>query len=84
MTVAKQMDIRANIKNYFDIAYNGDPVFVPRKGNRNVYIISQQEYEAFQKAKQNAEYLTMIDRSLSQFQANETVSLSLDELRAME
>ena len=84
MTVAKQMDVRANIKRYFDIASSGEPVFIPRKGNRNVYIISQQDYEAFQKAVQNAEYLSMIDRSLSQFQTNETVTLTLDELRSME
>ena len=84
MTVAKQMDVRANIKNYFDIAYSGEPVFVPRKGNRNVYIISQQDYEAFQKAKHNAEYLSMLGKSISQLQSDEIVSLSLEELRAME
>lgn len=42
--IAKQMDIRANIKKFFDIAYDGEPVIVPRKQNRNVVIISENEY----------------------------------------
>ena len=42
--VVKQMDIRANIKKYFDLAYSGDTIIVPRKGNKNIVIISEEEY----------------------------------------
>lgn len=42
--IVKQMDVRANIKKYFDIAYEGEPVIVPRKENKNVVIISEEEY----------------------------------------
>lgn len=42
--IVKQMDIRANIKKYFDLAYSGDTIFVPRKGNKNIVIISEEEY----------------------------------------
>ena len=42
--IVKQMDIRSNIKKYFDLAYSGDPIIVPRKGNRNIVIISEEEY----------------------------------------
>ena len=84
MTVAKQMDIRANIKKFFDIAFNGDAVFVPRKDNKNVYIISQSEYEDLQRAKRNAEYLEMLDRSIKQVESGDVVVKSLEELRAME
>ena len=38
------MDIRANIKKYFDLAYSGDPIIVPRKDNKNIVIISEEEY----------------------------------------
>jgi hypothetical protein len=31
MIAAKQMDIRANIKKYFDTAFDGEPVIVSRK-----------------------------------------------------
>ena len=41
--IIKQMDVRANIKKYFDIAYEGEPVIVPRKENKNVVIISEEE-----------------------------------------
>ena len=45
MIETKQMDIRANIKKYFDIAFEGEPVIVCRKENRNVVIISETEYK---------------------------------------
>jgi len=84
MTVARQMEVRANIRDYFDRAYYGETVFVPRKENKNVYIISQEQYEALQTAKKNAEYLMMLDRSLDQLEKGQTVTRSLEDLRAME
>ena len=84
MTVAKQMDVRSNIKKFFDIAFSGEAVFVPRKDNKNVYIISQQEYEELQRAKRNAEYLAFIDNSRNQISDGEVVIKSIEELRAME
>ena len=84
MTVARQMDIRSNIKMYFDMAYEGEAVFVPRKENKNVYVISQAEYESLQKARRNAEYYEMLDKSRAQLSSGEKVSITLDDLRAME
>ena len=84
MTVARQMEVRANIRDYFDRAYYGETVFVPRKENKNVYIIYQEQYEALQTAKKNAEYLMMLDRSLDQLEKGQTVTRSLEDLRAME
>lgn len=84
MIATKQMDIRANIKKYFDLAFNGEPIIVSRKENKNVVIISEAEYNALQKAKRNAEYLAMIDESVAQFERGETISFTLEELQAME
>lgn len=84
MIATKQMDIRANIKKYFDLAFNGEPVIVSRKENKNVVIISEAEYNALQKVKRNAEYMAKIDESLAQFERGETISFSMEELRAME
>ena len=39
MIATKQMDVRANIKKYFDMAFNGESVIVSCKGNKNVVII---------------------------------------------
>ena len=59
MTIAKQIDIRANIKKYFDMAFNGEPIIVPRKENKNVVILSEKDYKELEKAKNNAAYLAV-------------------------
>lgn len=84
MIATKQMDVRANIKKYFDMAFDGEPVIVSRKKNRNVVIISEAEYNELAKAKRNAEYLAKLDQSLQQFEEGKTISFSLEELREME
>ncbi len=84
MTVAKQIEIRDNIKKYFDLAFEGETVFVPRKNNKNVYVISQKEYEMLQKAKRNAEYINMLDHSIAQLDSGDVIRLSIGELRGME
>ncbi len=84
MTVAKQMDIRKNIKYYFDMAFSGDTILVPRKENKNVVVISQKEYEDLQKMKRNAEYLAMLDRSDKELKAGKVVVKTMEELEAME
>ena len=84
MIATKQMDIRANLKKYFDMAFNGEPVIVSRKQNKNVVVISEKEYNELQKAKRNAEYLVHLDKSIEQSQQNKTISFSFDELKEME
>ena len=42
--IARQMDVRSNIKKYFDMAYEGEVVIIPRKQDKNVVIISEAEY----------------------------------------
>ncbi len=84
MIATKQMDLRANIKKYFDIAFNGEPVIVSRKENKNVVVISEKEYNELQKAKRNAEYLAMLDKSHGQLENGDVVVKTMDELRAME
>lgn len=84
MMVTKQMDLRANIKKYFDLAFSGETVVVSRKQNKNVVVISEKEYNELQKAKRNAEYLAKLDRSAEQLEEGNTISLSLDEMKEME
>lgn len=83
MIAAKPIDIRAKLKDYMDIAFNGEPVIVSRKGNRNVVIVSEQEYNELQKAKRNAEYLAMLDESYAQLERGEVVVKSMEELERM-
>lgn len=84
MIATKQMDVRANIKKYFDMAFNGEPVIVSRKENKNVVIISEAEYNELEKFKRNAEYLAKLNRADEQIRNGQIVTKSMDELLAME
>lgn len=83
MIATKQMDIRANIKKYFDLAFNGETIIVSRKQNKNVVVISEAEYNDLQKAKKNAEYLAHLDRSFEQLQKGEVIVKSMEELEKL-
>lgn len=84
MIATKPIDLRARLKEYFDIAFKGEPVIVSRKNNENVVIISEREYNEMQKAKRNAAYLEKLDKSHEQLAQGKTISLSVEELRKME
>lgn len=84
MIATKQMDVRANIKKYFDMAFNGEPVIVSHKENKNVVIISEAEYNELEKAKKNAEYLAKLNRADEQTKNGQVVTKTMDELLAKE
>ena len=84
MTVAKQMDFRSNLKKYFDIAFSGEPVIIPRKENRNVVILSEKEYKAMEKAKNNEAYLKKLELAEQQLREGKVIEKTMDELLAME
>ena len=84
MIATKQMDVRANIKKYFDMAFNGESVIVSCKGNKNVVIISESEYNELEKAKKNTEYLAKLDRADEQNKNGQVVTKTMDELLIME
>ena len=83
MIAIRQMDIRANIKKYFDLAFDGEPIIISRKQNKNVVVISEKEYNDLQKAKRNAEYLAHLDRSFAQLERGEVVVKTMEELEQM-
>ena len=83
MIAVKPIDLRAKLKDYMDTAFNGEPVIVSRKQNRNVVIVSEHEYNELQKAKRNAEYLAKLDRSLAQPKNGDVVVKSMEELERM-
>ncbi|MCM1500030.1 MAG: type II toxin-antitoxin system prevent-host-death family antitoxin [Clostridium sp.] len=62
--------MRNNLKNYCDEATdNNETVIVTRKQEKNIVILSLENYNHLVKAARNAEYLAMIDRGLEQLQA---------------
>lgn len=83
MLIAKQVDVRSNIKKYFDLAFSGESVIVPRKENKNVVIISENEYKEFEKARRNAEYLAKLHRVDEQLAMGKIIEKSLEDLEDM-
>ena len=83
MTIAKQMDFRSNLKKYFDMAFSGEPVIIPRKENRNVVILSEKEYKALEKARNNEEYLKKLELAEQQLREGKVIEKTMDELLAM-
>ena len=83
MTIAKQVDLRANIKKFFDLAFSGEPVIVPRKQNKNVVIISEADFNAMEKARRNAAYLAKLDRADEQIRTGKIVVKTMEELETM-
>lgn len=45
LQLAKQTEIRSNMKKYLDMASDGTAVLVPRIAGRNVVILSEQIYQ---------------------------------------
>jgi antitoxin YefM len=67
MLVVNYSTIREQLKNYCDkVTDEHETVIVTRKGEKNVVLISLEEWNALQKAVKNAEYLAKFDRAIEQ------------------
>ena len=84
MLIAKQMDIRDNIKKYFDLAYEGETIFVPRKESRNVVIISEEEYNRIRQNERIGAYAKEISASRTSRPEPAASSVRTDNLNKLE
>ena len=84
MITTKPLDFRSNLKKYMDSAFRGELVVIARPKNENVVMLSEKDYSDLIKAKQNAQYLEQLDRSYEQLMKNQTITLSMNDLRDME
>ncbi len=67
MLAVNYSTIRSKFKDYCDrVTDEYETVIVTRKDEKNVVIISLEEYNAMQKATKNEAYLEKIDRSIEQ------------------
>ena len=72
MLAVNYSTIRNNLKSYCDKATDeNETVIVTRKDEKNVVIISLEQYNSMMKAARNAEYLAKIDRSMQQLEREE-------------
>ena len=70
MLAVNYSTIRENLKTYCDkVTDEDETVIVTRKGEKNVVIISLEEWNELSKAAKNAEYLNMLDRSFGQLRS---------------
>ena len=84
LLAVKSMDVRENFKEWCNKVISGETLIVSRPKNENVVIVSEKEYNEMAKARRNAEYLAMLDRSYKQLENGESISFSMEELQAME
>ena len=83
MTIVKQVDLRSNIKKYFDLAFSGENIIIPRKDNKNVVVISEKEYKEFEIFRNNYEYEKMLKLSRQQIKEGKVINKTIEELEEM-
>lgn len=84
MVAAKSMNVRNSFREWCDKAYGGETVIVSRPKNENVVMISEAAYNELLKAKRNAEYTAMLEKSMDQLKAGGFVMKTMEELEAYE
>ena len=84
MLAVNYSTIRRKLKDYCDKATDeNETVIVTRKDEKNVVLISLEQYNQFIKTEKNAEYLKKLDKSIKQVEEGKVVSKSMEELEAM-
>ena len=82
MLAVKSMDVRENFKSLCDKVFRGETLIVSRPKNENIVMMS--ESNEIMKAKRNAEYLAMLDKSMAEAEAGGFITKTVDELGAYE
>lgn len=80
MLAVKSMDVRENFKSLCDKVFRGETLIISRPKNENIVMMSEKEYNDIMKAKRNAEYLAMLDKSMTEAENGGFVVKSVDEL----
>ena len=77
MITARMREFEAHPMDYFNLAWNGEDVFIPGSGNRNVCIISESEYKRLQEARKDGEHFS----EAADNRTRELLARSVEELR---
>ena len=84
MLAVKSMDVRENFKALCDKVFHGETLVVSRPKNENIVMMSENKYNEIMKAKRNAEYLSMLDKSLEDAEAGGFVTKTMEDLEKYE
>lgn len=81
MLAVNYSTIRSKLKDYCDkVTDENEAVIVTRKDEKNVVLISLEQYNEFLKMQKNQEYLGKIDKSLKQIEKGKVVKKTIEEL----
>ena len=67
----KPVELRSRQKELLDLAYSGEILIVARPAQKNVVVLSEDEFNKRDKALKNIEYLNMLDSSLEEARSGE-------------
>ena len=84
MLAVKSMEVRDNFKGFCDKVFNGETLIVSRPKNENIVMVSEREYNEMMKAKRNADYLAMLDKSMDEAAAGGFITKTIAELEDCE
>lgn len=72
MLAVNYSTIRNNLKDYCDKATDeAETVIVTRKNEKNIVLMSLEQYNNIMKAARNSEYLAKIDRAFEQLESHQ-------------
>lgn len=81
MLAVNYSTIRENFKSYCDkVTDDNETVIVTRKNEKNIVIISLNEWNELQKSLHNSQYLNKLERSIIEIEEGKTVTKSMEEL----
>ena len=84
MLAVNYSTMRNQLKYYCDkVSDEGETIIVTRKDDKNVVMMSLQDWNEQQKALRNAQYLEKLYRAAQQAERGETIKKTLSELEAM-
>jgi len=84
VTAVNYSTIRSRFADFCNrVANDFETVIITRKDEKNVVMISLEEYNSLVKLAKNAEYLAMLDRSMAQLGRGEIAWKTMEELEAM-
>ena len=85
MIAVNYSTIRDHLKAYCDkVSDENETVIVTRKGEKNVVIISLDEWNDMMRVIKDSEYRRKIDRGFEQIKNGQVVTKTIEELEAME
>ena len=84
MLAVKSMDVRDNFKAFCDRVFKGETLIISRPKNENIVMLSEYEYNEMLKAKRNADYLAMLDKSMDEAKSGGFIVKTFEELEKYE